>query len=102
MNEADVLAVHAQPVPLVTLMVEDPPAGATLTLVGDSENAQTAAGVVVPVPVGVVVGLGVGVASFEQAAALRAIARSPSRESTFMDEVTPDNIAVRRGPVKHL
>lgn len=97
MNEAVVAAVHAQPLCVVTVTVEAPPAAPTLTDVGVSEYVHTGAGVLVPVPgvvvVVVVVPLGVaGVASPEHAAAPRATARSPSRESTFKDEVTPDNI----------
>ena len=97
MNDDEVVAVHVQPLAVVTVTVAAPPGAPRLAVVADNVYVHAAAGVlvVVPVVVGVVV-LGVaGVESFEHAAALRATARSPSRERSFMDEITSDNIAVQ-------
>ena len=101
MNVDEVVAVHAQAVPVVTVMLEAPPMGPTAAVVADSAKVQVVAGVlVVGVVVVVVVVLGVaGTASLEQPAAPRATARSPRRERSFMDEVTLHNIA---GPAQRV
>ncbi len=91
MNDDDVVAVHTQPAAVVTVTVALPPAAPMLALVADNTYVHVVAGVVVVV---VVVVLGAaGVESFEQAAALRATARSPSRGRSFIDEITSHNIA---------
>ena len=91
MNGDVVVAVHAQPVVVVTVTVAAPPAALMLALVADNTYVHVAAGVLVVVAV-VVLGAA-GVESFEQAAALSATARSASRGRTFIDEITPHNIA---------
>lgn len=91
MNDEDVVAVHVQALVVVTVTVTVPPAAPMFAVVADNAYAHAAAGVLVVVPVVVVVVVVLGVAgdeSLEHAAALRAMARSPSRERSFMDEVT--------------
>ena len=91
MNEADVLAVHAHPLCVVTVTVDAPPAAAGLIEVGDTVYVQAAVvvlvgGVAAGVD-GVVLGV-VGVDGLEQPAATSTNARSPSTESSFKDEFT--------------
>jgi hypothetical protein len=69
-----------------------------LALVADNAYVHVAAGVLVVVVV-VVVGAA-GVESFEQAAALSARARRPSRGRSFIDEITSHNIAATDQLVK--
>ncbi len=103
MNDADVLAVQAQPLCVVTDRVAAPPIAAGRIAVGDTVYVQATVVVLVPVPATGVEGVGLGVAGagvVEQPVARSANARSPRGERSFMDEFTLDNIAALRDPVK--
>ena len=86
-------AVHVQPVPPVTVIVDVPPAGATVSVVGDTVNEHDA-GVDVVVPelvVVVVVVLGVaGVELLEQPAVARAIASATAGERRMVELTNAD------------
>jgi hypothetical protein len=104
MNEADVLAVQAQPLCVVTVTVDAPPIAAGLIDVGDTVYVQATVVVEVPVPAAgvdeVVLGAA-GTGSVEQpAAATSANARSPSGKRSLKDEFTPHNIAALGNLVK--
>src|SRR5215831_15325039 len=97
MNDAEVDAVHTQPLPVVTVIVDDPPIASTFRLVVDNVDEQDV-GVLVTggAAVGVVEGVvvlgadGAGV-SCEQPANARRHTRAPTRGSVT-DELTVEEL----------